>query len=61
MSLKAIKQLNQKTYKGRTIVLDLAVAKDKYLSEKLLDNKDEDADKNSIQDQKEPEIKEDPI
>lgn len=30
MCLKAIKELNQKLYKGRTIIVDMAVSKDEY-------------------------------
>ena len=40
MCLKAIKQLNQTMFKGRTIVLDEAVAKDRFLGDKLIQNKD---------------------
>ena len=41
MCLKAIKQLNQTMFKGRTIVLDEAVAKDKFMGDKLAQNKDD--------------------
>jgi RNA recognition motif-containing protein len=33
--LKAIKMLNGTLYKGRTIVLDMAVSKENFMTEKL--------------------------
>jgi len=35
--LKAMKELNGTTFKGRTIVLDLAVSKENFMTEKLND------------------------
>jgi RNA recognition motif-containing protein len=42
--LKAIKRLNGSSFKGRTIVLDMAVSKENYMTEKL--NESQKAEQN---------------
>lgn len=37
--LRIIKKLNGTSYKGRTIVIDMAVSKENFMTEKLNDDK----------------------
>jgi RNA recognition motif-containing protein len=39
---KAIKELNQSTYKGRTIVLDFSVSKQRFMTTKLGDEEEQE-------------------
>lgn len=52
--LKAIKQLNGSSYKGRTIVLDMSVSKENFMTEKLKQSEKQD----KMKDEKEEEVNE---
>lgn len=60
---KAIKELNQSTYKGRTIVLDFSVSKQKFMTAKLEDEGEESkqAEHQDIKEEKEEKVEEKPV